>query len=134
MSKKSYKKSRSMNYQAWEYCKDNDPFTRITRSMHDSDAYQDISIHARQLYFEMKYFFNGQDKEIIFPYSYAAKIMSKKAFSNSLDQLISHGFISITYEGKPRREANKYGFVGLWKQWPNITTEARSVRKAEKSK
>lgn len=114
-------KRRKAYFQDFESRDPAGKFVRIATDMMDSQAWHDLSVHARYLYLEMKRRYNGDNcRTFNFPHSVGRKLMSGAAFTSSVNELIEKGFITCIKYGRINRIASEYRFVSLWYQWPNI--------------
>lgn len=124
------KKKNKLLYKPFESKHANGRFIKIACDMHDSPAYQDLSMVQRQLYFEMKYDYipdkcrNGvivpaSDKNIFFPKNKWEQLYNGnwRAWNRDRDALITHGFIKLKECGKISRTPNVYELSEEWKKW-----------------
>ena len=97
-------------------------FVRISTNMMDSDAWLDLSIHARYLYLEMKRRYNGGEcRTFNFPHSVGRKLMAPRAFTKAVNQLITHGFIFHVTYNRNARITTEYRFAADWQHWPEVS-------------
>lgn len=108
---------------------------RITRNMMNSKAWQELSVHSKVLYMEMKSKYTGTNQDdISLTYSEGQKLMNKLTFTKSLDQLIELGFIKLVRQSWTTRECNIYGFHTMWQLYgtKNFIVKPR-VKRAKKT-
>lgn len=118
-----FKKPKGNNFKRFEGRKANDRHVRITEDMMLSEAWTDLKAVSIRLYLAMKlrYKGNGQLEDIEYPHSEAEKIgISRNVIRASFLDLKEHGFIDITFEGRFRREANRYCFSDRWIEWKKV--------------
>jgi hypothetical protein len=107
-------------------------FSKFHESMYESPAWQDLTIHAREVYREMVRKFNGHNEnDISYTYKEAQKLMHKNTFTKALDQLIDNGFIRIAEHNPHNSKCNIYAFHTAWHDYG---TEAFNVSPREKRK
>ena len=107
-------------FRAFEGTKPNDRHIRLTHSMLTSDAWRDLRATSVRLYLDMKTRYTGSLEAFQYPYSEAGKCISRNVISDSIEDLKSHGFISVDNTARFRREANLYRFVDAWQTWSKI--------------
>ncbi|MCL6457654.1 MAG: hypothetical protein K6T85_06575 [Gorillibacterium sp.] len=112
------KKKRDYKFRPFEGVGINGKHLRITDSMMDSTAWQELSPHAIVLYvyFKKKFNYSNEDN-ISFTYKEGTQLMKGDTFTKSLDQLIDLGFIKILQSGWSNRTASIYGFNDQWKYY-----------------
>lgn len=120
------KRKKNNRFKAFEGIKENDRHVRLTECMITSPAWVDLKATSIKLYVAMKLRYNGSNTEVEFPYSEAAKYISKNTINPCLDDLIIHGLIEISYEGRTNRKANIYRFSDKWQRWPHIDVRRMS--------
>jgi hypothetical protein len=119
---------RKARFQDFESRYDNGKFVRITTDMMDSEAWQDLSIHARYLYLEMKRRYNGDNcRTFNFPHSVGRKLMTANAFTKAVNDLIRHGFIICVTFGRVNRIASEYRYAARWHNWPTMKDDPKLI-------
>ncbi|MBA7543021.1 hypothetical protein ES705_35347 [subsurface metagenome] len=93
-------------------------FTALEDNLKESEAFKDLSIHAKWLYMEFGYRFKGDNRHhIIFTKEEAIKIMAYKTFKESRNILIERGIIDIIKRGGLEKRASIYGLSDRWKKY-----------------
>ena len=94
------------------------PFVGIEYKILKSEAFKDLSVHAKWLYFEFKYRFYGDNEHrIIFTYQEAKKIMAIETFIKARNQLIEVGIIDIIKRGGLEKQPMIYGLSDRWRKF-----------------
>lgn len=110
---------------------------RITNFMMESAAWKDLTIHSIALYVHIKAKFNYSNEDnISFTYAEGERLMNKRTFTKSIDQLIDLGFIKIVRQGWTTREPNIYGFSDQWQRYglEELKISSRSKRATSRGK
>jgi len=93
-------------------------YSVIEHNITNSEAWKDMNIHARYLYFEFKLRYHGDNRyNIIFPYREAIKIMSVNTFIKCRNKLIERGFIDVIKRGGLEKQPAIYGLSDRWKKY-----------------
>ncbi len=93
-------------------------FAGITHKQRETEAFDGLTIHAKWLYLEFRFKYNGENEHnIIFTYQDAEKIMSKSTFIKSRNQLIERGFIDVIKRGGLEKQPVIYGLSNRWKKY-----------------
>ena len=132
------KKARKANFLPFESRSENSPYARITKSMVNSLAWQELNCYEQVLYINLKLKYNGKpgsEKDISFTYKEGEKLMSKRVFTRSLDRLIEKGFIDLIRHMPYSASCNIYGFSDRWHDYgtPNFKEKSRPKRMPRKS-
>lgn len=107
-------------------------FTALEDNLKESEAFKDLSIHAKWLYMEFGYRFKGDNRHhIILTYQEAIKIMNIRTFIKSRNKLIERGFIDIIKRGGFYNQPAVYGLSDRWKQFGTKKFIKVDVRKIE---
>ena len=126
----SRKKLKKPLFQKFESTKDNGRFVKIAWDMRQSQAYKELTLSQRQLYFEMKAEYlpersrkgiivPANDKNIMFPVSKWKPLYrgNQRKWLQDRDALIERGFIRIVECGKSTRTPNIYELSDEWKRY-----------------
>ena len=107
------------NFRLFEGRKTNDRHVRITSDMIASSAWADLKATSVKLYISLKLRYTGANRDSIeFPHSEVEKIgISKDCIKKCFDDLISHGFIECTHQGRISRTPNTYKLSEKWQVW-----------------
>ena len=93
-------------------------FAGITHKQRESEAFDGLTIHAKWLYLEFRFKYNGENEHnIIFTIKEAKKIMSESTFRKARNQLIERGFIDIIKRGGLEKQPTIYGLSDRWKKY-----------------
>ncbi len=93
------------------------PFVPIFVEMLDSPAWQLVGNPARVAYLHIKKQAKSDNPgELIFPYSEAEKLMTRKTYSKAIRELEEFGFIKRTQRGGLYRKTNYFTLVDDWKK------------------
>jgi len=93
-------------------------FTAIEHKLINSEAWKDLNVYTKWLYFEFKFRFHGDNRyHIILTYIEAMKIMSKDTFLKCRNKLIENGFIDIKKRGGLEKQPMIYGLSDRWKKY-----------------
>jgi hypothetical protein len=93
-------------------------FAGVTHKQRESEAFKELSIHAKWLYVEFRFKYDGQnDHNIIFTKEEAIKIMAYKTFKESRNKLIEVGLIDIIKRGGLEKQPAIYGLSDRWKKY-----------------
>ena len=93
-------------------------YSVIEHNITNSEAWKDINIHARYLYFEFKLRYHGDNRyNIIFPYREAKNIMAINTFIKSRNKLIERGFIDVKKRGGLEKQPMIYGLSNRWEKY-----------------
>lgn len=93
-------------------------FTGIEHNLINSEAFKNLSVYTKWLYFEFKLRYHGDNKyKIIFPYREAIKIMHKNTFIKCKDKLIENGLIDIIKRGGFHKQVTIYGLSERWRRF-----------------
>lgn len=93
-------------------------YSIIEHKLADSEAFKNLSIHAKWLYMEFKFRFYGDNrKHIIFKYQEAIKIMHINTFIKCRNKLIENGLIDIIKRGGFYNQPAIYGLSDRWKKF-----------------
>jgi len=93
-------------------------FTALEDNLKESNAFKDLSIHAKWLYIEFRYRFHGDNrKHIILTYKEAKNIMAIDTFIRARNQLIERGVIDIVKRGGLEKQPAIYGLSDRWKKY-----------------
>jgi len=96
----------------------NGSFTGIEHNLINSEAFKNLNVYTKWLYFEFKLRFYGDNaKHIIFTYQEAKNIMAINTFIKSRNQLIERGFIDIIKRGGLEKQPMIYGLSDRWKRF-----------------
>ncbi len=107
-------------------------FTVLEDNLKESEAFKDLSIHAKWLYMEFKFRFHGDNRyHIIFPYQEAIKVMSINTFVKSRNKLIENGLIDIVERGGFYNQPAIYGLSERWKKYGTKDFIKKDIRKIE---
>ena len=103
------KKNRNKINGNWSY---------IEHNVLNSEAWKNLKIHTKWLYFEFKIRWHTDNtRNIIFTKEEAIKIMAYKTFKESRNKLIERGFIDIIKCGGLEKQSAIYGLSDRWKKW-----------------
>ncbi len=103
-------------------------FTVIEDNIYDSEAFRDLSIHTKWLFFEFKHKFYGDNrKHIIFTYQEAIKLMSINTFIKSRNKLIENGLIDIKERGGLEKQPMIYGLSERWRKYGTKDFEKKKI-------
>jgi hypothetical protein len=93
-------------------------FSKFHESLFSSKAWQGLTVYSKVLYIEISRKFNGLNEDnISITYDEGGKLMNKKTFTKSLDQLIEHGFIRIVEHNPHNAKCNIYALHTAWHQY-----------------
>ena len=93
-------------------------FTTLEDNLMESNAFKDLSIHAKWLYMEFGYRFHGSNrKHIILTYKEAKNIMAIDTFIKARDRLIERGIIDVIKRGGLEKQPAIYGLSDRWKKY-----------------
>ncbi|MBA7539981.1 hypothetical protein ES705_32270 [subsurface metagenome] len=93
-------------------------FAGVTHKQRESEAFKKLSIHAKWLYVEFRFKYNGQnDHNIIFTKEEAIKIMAYGTFRESKNKLIEVGLIDLIKRGGLEKQPAIYGLSDRWKKY-----------------
>ena len=107
-------------------------YSVIEHNITNSEAWKDINIHARYLYFEFKLRYHGDNRyNIIFPYREAIKIMNVRTFIKCRNKLIENGLIDVVKRGGFYNQPAIYGLSDRWKQFGTKDFKKVDIRKIE---
>ena len=94
------------------------PFIQMFHYMIKSDAWQDLSCHARTAYLEIAVKHNGYNTgNLSYTFKEASKIMHRNTYAKVLNELVSHGFIDIVRSGGLNKECNIIALTHRWKKY-----------------
>lgn len=95
-------------------------YIRLTDNMMQSPAWKELKSNAMVLYINIKAKYNfTNSNNLEYTYKEGIKLMDKKTFTKSLDQLIEHGFIHIVRQGV-LKECSIYGLSNEWQYYGTI--------------
>ena len=113
-------KKPDSRFKPWESCKTKGRHIRVADDMFSSSAWNDLSMAAKVLYPEFKRKYTGSnEKDISFTYAEGMKLMHQQTFQKAVQELITHGFITLISEGYFMRKCNIYAFSDGWRVYPN---------------
>jgi len=93
-------------------------FAGVTNKQRESEAFKELSIHAKWLYVEFRFkYYGDNDHHIIFTKKEATKIMAYKTFEEGRNKLIENGFIDVIKRGGLERQPAIYGLSDRWKKY-----------------
>lgn len=94
-----------------------EPFVPFIKFMIESPAFMQITNASRVaiLLLKAQVRERGQ-REVIFPYSHAAKYMNRHTFARSIKQLEKYGFIEKSDFGGLYRRTNVYKLIEEWRK------------------
>jgi len=93
-------------------------FTFIEHNIINSEAFENLSVHTKWLYFEFKLRFYGDNKrKITLTKEEAKKIMAYGTFKKSRKLLIERGFIDYKERGGLYKRASIYALSERWKKY-----------------
>lgn len=108
----------------------NGSFTGIEHNLINSEAFKNLNVYTKWLYFEFKLRFYGDNaKHIIFTYQEANKVMSINTFIKSRNKLIENGLIDIIKRGGLERQPMVYGLSDRWKQYGTKEFIKKDIKK-----
>ncbi|GAI74845.1 unnamed protein product [marine sediment metagenome] len=94
------------------------PFAGVTRKQKESEAFKKLSIHAKWLYVEYRFKYNGEnDHNIVMTYQEAKEIMAIETFIKARNKLIERGFIDVIRRGGLEKQPTIYGLSDRWKKF-----------------
>jgi len=107
----------------------NGTFTGIDNEIHDSKAFQELTIHARYLYYEFRYRFKGNNKyDIKLPRREIKQIpMAISTFNKCVKQLYEKGLIEIVRRGGIEKQPTIYGLSEKWHKYGTKEFERRKI-------
>ena len=107
-------------------------FTGIEHNLINSEAFKNLSVYTKWLYFEFKFRFYGDNKRhIIFAYQEAKKVMSINTFIKCRNKLIENGLIDIVKRGGFYNQPAIYGLSDRWKKYGTKDFVKIDIRKIE---
>jgi len=107
-------------------------FTGIEHNLLNSEAFKNLSVYTKWLYFEFKFRFYGDNrKHIIFTYREAIKIMHQDTFTRCRNKLIENGLIDIIKRGGFYNQPAIYGLSDRWKKYGTKDFVKIDIRKIE---
>ncbi len=122
-------------YENWQ-TKGNSNFMQLFHDMFDSEAWQELNAHDRDLYLHMLrkhqrkvikgYIEKSNFDDISMPKSEYEKFMNQRTFYKSIDNLIEHGFIKVVRNGYATKTCNIYGFSDMWKLYGTENFEVKN--------
>ena len=123
------KRRKVNNFRLFEGRKVNDRHVRITEDMIKSEAWAELKATSVKLYISIKLRYTGANRDDIeFPHTEAEKIgISKDCIKKCFDDLIKHGFIECTHQGRFSRTPNKYKLSESWQQWSKDKKNVKMV-------
>lgn len=90
----------------------------VSHELMRSRAYQEMSAHTKVLLFELwNRYRPGYD--LVMTYTEAEELMNRRTFMKALDELVEHGFITVTENNWHSRRANRYSFSTEWTNYDN---------------
>jgi len=93
-------------------------YSVIEHNIINSEAWKDLNVHAKWLYFEFKLRYHGDNKyKIIFPCREAIEIMTNRTFIKCRNRLIENGLIDIIKRGGFYHQATIYGLSERWRKF-----------------
>jgi len=93
-------------------------YAQIEFKLIESEAFKDLSIHAKWLYVEFRHRFYGTNQyHIIFTQKEVKEMMSINTFYKCRDKLIERGFIDIVKRGGLERQPMIYGLSDRWRRY-----------------
>jgi len=93
-------------------------YSVIEHNLANSEAFKNLSIHAKWLYMEFKFRFYGDNKKhIIFTHKEGIKILNNRMFIKCRNKLIENGLIDIIERGGFYHKPNIYGLSDRWKKF-----------------
>ncbi|MBA7469535.1 hypothetical protein ES707_04806 [subsurface metagenome] len=93
-------------------------FAGVTHKQRESEAFKKLSIHAKWLYVEFRFKYDGQnDHKILLTKGEAKKIMAYKTFIKSRNKLIEVGLIDPVSRGGLEKRPAIYGLSDRWKKY-----------------
>ena len=106
---KKKKKNRNKINGNWSY---------IEHNILNSEAWKNLKIHTKWLYFEFKIRWHTDNtRNIILTYQEAKNIMAIDTFIKSRNKLIERGFIDIVKRGGLEKQSAIYGLSDRWKKY-----------------
>jgi hypothetical protein len=106
---KKKKKNRNKIDGKWSY---------IEHNVLNSEAWKNLKIHTKWLYFEFKIRWHTDNtRNIIFTKEEAIRIMAYKTFRESRNKLIERGFIDIIKRGGLEKQSAIYGLSNRWRKY-----------------
>ncbi len=117
---------RKANFHPFESKSENSPYARITRSMVNSPAWQELNCYEQTLYLQLKLKYTGKpgsEKDISFTYQEGEKLMSKRVFTRSIDKLIEVGLIDLVRHMPYSSLCNIYGLSDRWHDYGTAAFE-----------
>jgi hypothetical protein len=103
-------------------------FLVLEHEIYESMAFQELTIHAKWLYIEFKYRFNGENRyKIKLPQREAMKIMGINTFIKARNQLIEKGFIDVIQRGGLENQSAIFGLSNRWRKYGKPDFEKRNI-------
>src|SRR5210317_486024 len=93
-------------------------FIQLFHYMVKSDAWQDLSCHARTAYLEIAVKHNGYNNgDLSYTYKEASKIMHRNTYAKALNELVTNGFIDVVRSGAINKQCNIFSLSPRWKRY-----------------
>ncbi|GAI70969.1 unnamed protein product, partial [marine sediment metagenome] len=93
-------------------------FAGVTRKQKESEAFKKLSIHAKWLYVEYRFKYNGEnDHNIVLTQQEAKEIMAIGTFYKARNLLVEVGFIDVIRRGGLEKQPTIYGLSDRWKKF-----------------
>ena len=102
-----------------------EPFIMIEKRLLESPAWKDLHSSSMITYFYLKKQKknNNCGEYIVFPYeNNPDNLFSSRTFSNSIKELVSHGFIEIENPGGLENNPSVYRLSDRWELWESNNT------------
>ncbi len=131
------KNIRKANFHPFESRSENSPYARITKNMVNSPAWQQLNCFEQTLYLHMKLKYNGKpgsESDISFTYAEGQKLMSKKTFTRSMDNLMEVGLIDLVTHRPFSAACNIYGLSSRWHNYGTNDFKVKNRPKFNRSK
>jgi hypothetical protein len=107
-------------------------YSLIEHNIIDSEAWKDLNIHTKWLYFEFKLRYYGDNEhKIVFPFREAIKIMTNRTFIKCRNKLIKNGLIDIIKRGGFYHQVTIYGLSNRWRKFGTKDFIKKDIKKIE---
>lgn len=120
-------RKKKFTNESFESAKSGGQFVALFFDMLDSEAWNDLTPHAKDLYLRMrrKYtrkvssgvMIDSNKDNISMANKEYLQFTHQQTFYKSIDQLIENGFVKVVRNGRFTRQCNIYGFVDKWQEY-----------------
>lgn len=107
------------SFESYESKSVNSNYIRITHSMMNSSAWQELNCYEKVLYMELKKKHKGPAtaRNLSFTYKEGENLMAKRTFTKSIDKLIEVGLIDLERHKPYSVSCNIYALSDRWHKY-----------------